>query len=415
MDVIAENNVWDYDIPIDETIIDGNDNPAYGIVDYEPYLSPFAPPDTIIITEQYECYPWEYAYPTYLIHNSWNIYIDGAFVGNFQYGTYNLLGFGMIPGQSYLIEITLLYDEGESIPADTTFIYNPMILNPPTNVVLNPFLWIIFWEPPEYTSATLTGYNIYLDGVLEAIVDVDVFEYQYSNLIPGQQYTAGVSALYEEGESEIIEDGGWGPYIFNPPTNAFYEIIDDYIHLTWQEPEPGSTHPFLNYRIYVGGELDGETTELFYDIYDLISGQIYLVGLTAFYEYLFESDPIEFEIPYVGISTENILSVTTLHQNYPNPFKPSGAGRNPATTISFNISRKDAKRSPAFDGNAELIIYNIKGQKVKTLVNEVLPSGAHSVVWNGRDSNGNRVGSGIYFYKLQSGKFEEIKKMILLK
>ncbi|MCK4311244.1 MAG: T9SS type A sorting domain-containing protein, partial [Candidatus Cloacimonetes bacterium] len=102
-----------------------------------------------------------------------------------------------------------------------------------------------------------------------------------------------------------------------------------------------------------------------------------------------------------GVENEIIQNKDIALRNYPNPFKPS-------TTISFNISRKDAE-------DAKIEIYNLKGQKVKTLVNEVLPAGEHSVVWDGKDINGNRVSSGIYFYKLQSGKFEETKKMILIK
>ncbi|MCK4696660.1 MAG: T9SS type A sorting domain-containing protein, partial [Candidatus Cloacimonetes bacterium] len=63
-----------------------------------------------------------------------------------------------------------------------------------------------------------------------------------------------------------------------------------------------------------------------------------------------------------------------------------------------------------------LEIYNIKGQKVKTLVNEILPAGEHSVIWDGRDSNSNRVSSGIYFYKLSiGGKTKAVRKMMLLK
>ncbi|MCK4312468.1 MAG: right-handed parallel beta-helix repeat-containing protein [Candidatus Cloacimonetes bacterium] len=94
-----------------------------------------------------------------------------------------------------------------------------------------------------------------------------------------------------------------------------------------------------------------------------------------------------------------------LYQNYPNPF-------NPETTIRFTTeTTENTETCPPW----RIVIYNIKGQKVKTLVNEVLPAGEHSVIWNGRDSNGNRVSSGIYFYKLQSGKFEETKKMILIK
>jgi hypothetical protein len=86
--------------------------------------------------------------------------------------------------------------------------------------------------------------------------------------------------------------------------------------------------------------------------------------------------------------------------NYPNPF-------NPETTIRFTT--ENTKK------NTELIIYNLKGQKVKTLIHEVLPAGEHSVIWNGRDSNGKGVGSGIYFYKLKAGDYQKVKKMILIK
>jgi len=88
-----------------------------------------------------------------------------------------------------------------------------------------------------------------------------------------------------------------------------------------------------------------------------------------------------------------------LLHNYPNPF-------NPETTIGFQLPEEKL---------VELAIYSLKGQKVKTLINAVLPAGIRSAIWNGRDSNGNRVSSGIYFYKLKAGNFLKVKKMILLK
>jgi len=62
-----------------------------------------------------------------------------------------------------------------------------------------------------------------------------------------------------------------------------------------------------------------------------------------------------------------------------------------------------------------LIIHNIRGQKVKTLVNEKLDAGNHSVIWNGTDDNGEVVSSGVYFYRLNSGRYTSVKKMILMK
>ncbi|MCK4694804.1 MAG: T9SS type A sorting domain-containing protein, partial [Candidatus Cloacimonetes bacterium] len=108
--------------------------------------------------------------------------------------------------------------------------------------------------------------------------------------------------------------------------------------------------------------------------------------------------------PYVDVD-DNVIVQTSeifLRQNYPNPF-------NPTTTISFSLTTEDPE-------NSELSIYNIKGQLVKTLVNEFKPSGEYSVIWDGRDSDDKRVSSGIYFYKLiVNDKTEAVKKCLLLK
>jgi predicted outer membrane repeat protein len=106
--------------------------------------------------------------------------------------------------------------------------------------------------------------------------------------------------------------------------------------------------------------------------------------------------------PVVGLD-DNVIVYTPevfLQQNYPNPF-------NPQTTISFQLSE---------NGEANLSIYNIKGQLVKELVNKVLSSGEHSAIWNGKDENEKKVSSGIYFYKLNvNGKTEAVRKCLLLK
>jgi hypothetical protein len=107
-----------------------------------------------------------------------------------------------------------------------------------------------------------------------------------------------------------------------------------------------------------------------------------------------------FEYNYEPSSADNELAVCKPYlANFPNPF-------NPTTTISYQL--------PAVS-EVELIIYNIKDQKVKTLVNGVFPAGDHSVIWNGRDSNCKPVSSGIYFLKLKAGDFQKVKKMILIK
>ncbi|MBW6516542.1 MAG: T9SS type A sorting domain-containing protein [Candidatus Cloacimonetes bacterium] len=91
--------------------------------------------------------------------------------------------------------------------------------------------------------------------------------------------------------------------------------------------------------------------------------------------------------------------ITSLRQNYPNPF-------NPLTRIDFSLSN---------DMQANLEVYNIKGQKVVTLINDILPEGEHTVVWNGINSQNRAVGSGIYFYKLTTPETTITRKMLLLK
>jgi len=91
--------------------------------------------------------------------------------------------------------------------------------------------------------------------------------------------------------------------------------------------------------------------------------------------------------------------VTELKGNYPNPF-------NPCTLISYSLE---------IPGHVSLEIYNQKGQLVNTLVNTELPSGNHQTQWNGCDSSGQPVSSGVYFYRMRSGKYSSTRKMVMMK
>jgi len=96
---------------------------------------------------------------------------------------------------------------------------------------------------------------------------------------------------------------------------------------------------------------------------------------------------------------EDIIPVNVTLSNYPNPF-------NPTTTINFSLPE---------ESNVNLSVYNVKGQKVKQLVNEHFTSGQHSIVWNGKDNNNKSVASGLYFYKISTGESSTMRKMLLLK
>jgi flagellar hook assembly protein FlgD len=91
--------------------------------------------------------------------------------------------------------------------------------------------------------------------------------------------------------------------------------------------------------------------------------------------------------------------VNSLSQNYPNPF-------NPSTTIAFSLKER---------GHVSLTVYNVAGERVRTLADETIAAGAHTRDWDGRDQAGQPVSSGVYFYQLKTSGFEQTRKMVLLK
>ncbi|MCK4385237.1 MAG: T9SS type A sorting domain-containing protein, partial [candidate division Zixibacteria bacterium] len=113
--------------------------------------------------------------------------------------------------------------------------------------------------------------------------------------------------------------------------------------------------------------------------------------------------------PSTGVEEDQETEVIpnfSLTQNYPNPF-------NPTTQIPFTVyGSRFMVHSPI---HTSLKVYNILGQKVRTLVDEPKRGGSHEVIWDGKDDHGKEVASGIYFYQLKAGDLTETKKMLLLK
>ncbi|HMQ70442.1 MAG TPA: T9SS type A sorting domain-containing protein, partial [Ignavibacteria bacterium] len=87
-----------------------------------------------------------------------------------------------------------------------------------------------------------------------------------------------------------------------------------------------------------------------------------------------------------------------LYQNYPNPF-------NPVTTINFSIPKQ---------GNVKLEVYDVTGKKVKTLINGLRAAGNYTINFSATEG-GSNLSSGVYFYRIESGDFIEVKRMILIK
>jgi hypothetical protein len=114
-------------------------------------------------------------------------------------------------------------------------------------------------------------------------------------------------------------------------------------------------------------------------------------------EFTFVPDGTPSGISDDGVPSSGLLS--RLSAARPNPF-------NPHTAISYRMME---------GGSAEIVVYDVLGRHVRTLVKGVVPAGDQEVVWDGRDDSGNLVSSGVYFYQLRAGNVVETQRMVLLK
>jgi hypothetical protein len=140
-------------------------------------------------------------------------------------------------------------------------------------------------------------------------------------------------------------------------------------------------------QVVRGGAL--YTTGLVLYAYDAVNPSIFGVSDTIRFNILVKVEQDNAEIP----------KEFALYQNYPNPF-------NPATEIKFDIPK---------ESHVKIVIYDITGKEVKTLVDEVVKPGAYRILWDGTDNSGNKVTSGIYFYRMIAGSYVSVKKMVLIK
>ncbi|MCD4747018.1 MAG: SBBP repeat-containing protein [Bacteroidales bacterium] len=109
---------------------------------------------------------------------------------------------------------------------------------------------------------------------------------------------------------------------------------------------------------------------------------------------------LKFNPSFVGINNPSNVNPAkySLHQNYPNPF-------NQTTTIEYRLPEVS---------DVKIVIFNLFGQKVCTLVNTRVEAGSHQVVWNGRDEMGSKVTSGVYFCRFNAGNYRSMQKMQLI-
>jgi hypothetical protein len=230
----------------------------------------------------------------------------------------------------------------------------------------------LVWDEQTGNGVT-TSWNegdIFTQDFAEADIDVSIDpSYQGDIVIP---YT--------------LSGDGYG----SPPHQIEGEIVIESVGdlLTWISIEP------------MQGNLNGGETQDINVTFDTVDMEVGTYGCQIVIEGNGMQQIVPVTLNVVQTANEPTLpAITKLKGNYPNPF-------NPETTINFSLNEA---------GPVELAIYNIKGQKIKTLVNETLPAQNYNIVWNGRDDNNQQVSSGVYFYRMNTSTYTSTRKMILMK
>ncbi len=274
----------------------------------------------------------------------------------------------------------------------------------------------------EVGPSPLEGVQVITYGIVTAVCNYGfflqngagawngIFVYEWgSNVNQGDEIdiTATVAEYYDKTElTDIIEDTILSSGNSLPEAVSLVTIEvnqEDYEGVLVQVENAECINDSLGNGEWLVNDGSGEVM-----IDDLIYGFIPVIGeiynITGVVDYAYGSFRIEprysSDISISSISQEDVVNIDFNLYNFPNPF-------NPTTTISFSVTQTSSF--------VNLEIYNMKGQKVKQLVNETLLAGQHNVMWNGKDEFGKEITSGLYFYKLVSGDHEQTKKMLMLK
>ena len=194
-------------------------------------------------------------------------------------------------------------------------------------------------------------------------------------------YDVGISGIYVQVQSQ---DGLWID-ISDELTNLFSISLNRaWEDLNTQEWNMGLTNANSDFNSIVLGHIDVSQVDNpeFIIMYEIIGldGSVLSRGTKT--------------IHYIHVPGE-----FALHQNYPNPF-------NPVTTINYDLAK---------DGHISIVVYDLLGREVKTLINEVQNAGYTSIRWDGTDNRGKTLASGMYFYQMYTGDFILVRKMVLLK
>ncbi len=176
--------------------------------------------------------------------------------------------------------------------------------------------------------------------------------------------------------------------VLNPPTNLTYDNVGG-IMLNWESPNDGSTSPFECYRVYLDGAFVSNTTGTFW-LFDNLNPGNYTLGVSAQY---IAGESVVASINITVVNNDDLVLQPEISGFYPNP-------SNGFSRLKYSV------KSPA-----KLEIYNLKGQKVMAYQ----LSGNGEIEFKGIDEQGQKLPSGVYFYRIEDSRTQRIDKLLLLR
>ena len=268
---------------------------------------------------------------------------------------------------------------------------------------------LLTWMQPK-GDRLWTGYRIYRDDVLLASPSASIESIVDDTTVQGARHEYKISAIYGNNESPAVSLFMTIP-VFPQPNLLETIVSGNSVEIRWEAPSVETlfirfnnddlSNVLLGYKLLRNQNLihNDVINDLFYLDNDLQEGT-YQYSLFAVYE-RGDSEPVDFEVTITILNNDDLALVYTnfLKQNFPNPF-------NPSTVISFYSKEEN---------NVKIEIFNIKGQKIRTLTENNNNAGYNELLWNGKDDSGRNVESGVYFYRMTADDYIATHRMTLLK
>ena len=220
--------------------------------------------------------------------------------------------------------------------------------------------------------------------------------------------TYRVVANMDEGNFESEPASGYSVDNIAPMmvTGLNAEVADGMVMLSWEHSEANDFSHYMVYYSTIADFIPSEETMI--GTHSLPSFEHNVEEMGDHYYVVSAMDVNENESEHSETVNVTLLSLVdvhglpetfALHQNYPNPF-------NPSTTIRFDLPEAS---------NVSLVIFDMMGREVATLMSGQADAGYHFIQWDGTNSIGSSVAAGVYIYTIQAGKHRDVNKMIYLK